>query len=196
MNLKSIGFWSSIACMLLGPAYVGIQMFSLTGIIQLLSHSSWLFALSVLCGFSFLSVMVCMHMRSDEKDKIFTTTGILIAGVICIYALFVFFTNNAEEDRSRAAFLPANQGFYLLTSVTSFFASFAFRSKDKWLYRALLWNSMISPFLILSLFYSILFYAIVLWLLTFCFSMIRAAKFFSHKITVPFDVWLYEYQYV
>ena len=68
---------------------------------------------------------------------------------------------------------------YFFMSLSTFFAAFAFRHlHHKWLYRALLYNGLLMPILVLAFFHPLLYYAGALWMITFPVAMIQAAKLF------------------
>jgi hypothetical protein len=139
--------------------------------------------------------MICLHYAATASLKVWTNIGVAFAVIYCVDVTLVYFTEltvvlpsqlKGQIDKEnvllfdKSSFLMAVDCLgYFFMSFSTFFSAFAFR-KNTWLYRGLLWNGVLMPVLILAFFYPTFYYIGALWMITFPFAMINAARFFRN----------------
>jgi len=207
-NIKRIGAWSSLLSLLFALGYCIPQILSEAKLLPHPQDLFWLFLPSLFLAPVFLVTMICLDFSADKTQKIWTTIGWAFAAVYCVMATFVYFTQltvvvpqqlKGEIDEKhvlifdRQTFLMAIDCLgYFFMSLSTFFAAFAFKEKNKWLYRGLLWNGALMPVLVLAFFYPVFYYVGALWMISFPLAMINATRFFSRQqdqfqITVEYE---------
>jgi hypothetical protein len=204
MNLKPLGFWSSILSLFFAIAYSVLQILSEVKLIPHPQDLYWLFAPSLFLAPSFLVAMICLHYKAGKDAKLFTAISIAFAILYCADITFVYFSqltvvipaqlkNEVNEKQvllfDRRTFLMAVDCLgYFFMSLSTLFAALAFKAGNKWLYRGLLYNGLLLPVLILAFFYPVFYYVGALWMITFPMAMINAAKLFSGKAPSSFKI--------
>jgi len=207
-NIKKIGTWASSLSLLFALGYSVPQILSTVEVLPHPQDMFWLFLPSLFLAPAFLVTMICLDFSAPVNKKIWTTIGWAFAAVYCVMVTIVYFTQltvvlphqlrgeTGEKNIlifDRRTFLVAIDCLgYFFMSLSTFFAAFAFRDKNKWLYRGLLWNGALMPVLVLAFFYPVFYYAGAAWMITFPLAMINATKFFSNrqdqsKITVEYE---------
>ena len=211
VTLKPVGFWASVLSVFFAIAYSVPQIISELKLIPHPQDLYWLFIPSLLLAPSFLVVMICLHYKAPQNRKLFTAIAAAFAVLYCTDVTLVYFSQitvvipaQLENEVSnkqvllfdRRTFLMAVDCLgYFFMSLSTLFAAFAFRFKNKWLYRGLLYNGLLFPVLVLAFFYPLFYYVGAAWMITFPLAMIHAAKYFQNKTPLSFTMKHgYEYQ--
>jgi hypothetical protein len=193
-SVRKTGIGAAVSALLLAMAYCIAQLLSETKILPHPQDLFWLFLPSLFLAPAFLVTMICLDFSVPGNKKIWTTIGWAFAVVYCVMVTIVYFTQltvvlphqlKGEIDSKntlifdRRTFLMAIDCLgYFFMSLSTFFAALAFRDKNKWLYRGLLWNGALMPVLVLAFFYPVFYFIGALWMITFPLAMISATNFF------------------
>ncbi|MET0392814.1 MAG: hypothetical protein ABW019_06715 [Chitinophagaceae bacterium] len=197
--VRSIGIWSSILSFVFAIGYCIPELLSTAGLLPHPHNLFWLFLPSLFLAPAFLVTMLCLHYQADGELKIWTAPGAAFAIIYCAFATLTYFVqltvvvpvqvSGGPADGidvllfDRQTFLMAIDCLgYFFMSLSTFFAAFAFRRLvNKWLYRALLYNGLLMPILILAFFYPVLYYVGALWMISFPLAMVQAARLFRRN---------------
>ncbi len=198
-TLQKVGFWSTLLAALLGFTHLLPQVLSEMKFIPPPKNLLELFLPTLLLATTFLVAMLSLHYAALKEYKIWTALGVVFSVLYCGNVFEIYFNQlsayhfeTLEKGSIENNFVYDNYTFllrvdllgYCFISIATFFAAFAFKN-NKWLYRALLWNGIILPFLILAFFYPIFYMAAIFWIVTFPMAMIYSAMFFRYSITIP-----------
>ena len=195
LSTNKVGFISAILSVIFAVGYSIPQILSAAQIIPHPQDLFWMFLPSLFLAPSFLIAMICLHYAATASLKVWTNIGVAFAVIYCVDVTLVYFTEltvvlpsqlKGQIDKEnvllfdKSSFLMAVDCLgYFFMSFSTFFSAFAFR-KNTWLYRGLLWNGVLMPVLILAFFYPTFYYIGALWMITFPFAMINAARFFRN----------------
>lgn len=198
-NVKTIGRVAASLAALFAIIYSVVALLSLLRLIPPPFNLFWQFLPSLLLSFCFVVTIVCLHHSVAEEDKIFTAIASAFAVIYATCVTIVYFTEMAVvfpaqlqhkiDDRYILAFgegsfmVAVDCIGYGIMSVATLFASFAFKgdSRYKWLYRSLLYNGLLTPFVIAAFFIPDFLTIGALWMVTLPMAMINAAKLFRRK---------------
>ena len=196
-SLNKIGFWSALLSALLGLTHMLPQVLSEIKLIPNSKNLEILLLPTLFMAITFLTTMLCLHYAISREFKIWTAMGVVFSIVYFGSIALIYFDQLAQTyflKLSKTFFekiflvdqntlvLKVNILGYCFTSLSTFFVAFAFK-KHKWLYRSLVWNGILLPFLILSFFYSIFYLALIFWIVSFPMCMIHSAVFFRYSIS-------------
>ncbi len=196
-KLRQIGYWSSMLSLIFAIAYSIPQLLSAAKLIPHPQDLYWLFVPSLFLAPSFLIAMICLHYKANINKRLFTAIGVAFAILYCANVSLVYFSqltvvlpaqlkNDVSEKQvllfDRRTFLIAVDCLgYFFMSLSTLFASFAFQSESKWLYRGLLYNGLLLPVLVLAFFYPVFYYVGALWMITFPMAMVNAMALFHQR---------------
>lgn len=202
---RSTGYWSAILSLVFAVGYCIAELLSTFGVIPHPHNLFWLFLPSLFLAPAFLVTMLCLHYAVSGPRSIWTAMSGAFAVIYCAFATLTYFvqlsvvvpvqvsgaaTNKMEVLLfDRRTFLMAIDCLgYFFMSLSTFFAAFAFRDRqNKWLYRALLYNGLLMPILVLAFFHPLLYYVGALWMITFPLAMVQAIKLFLPPAGKPQD---------
>ena len=192
--IKKIGFWSAVLSLFFALGYSVPQILSELKIIPHPKDLFWLFLPSLFLAPAFLLTMISFHYIAPGDLKIWTAIGWSFALLYSISASIVYFTQltvvlplqlKGEIDekhvlifQSKSFLMAIDCLGYFFMSLSTFFAAFAFKNNNKWLYRGMLYNGLLMPVLVPAFFYPVFYYVGALWMITFPLAMVNAAKLF------------------
>lgn len=198
-NVKKIGRPAAILAAIFAATY---SVFALLSVFMLIPHPYdlfWQFLPSFLLAIVFVITIVCLHYSVKAENKIYTAIATAFAVVYCVCVTIVYFTQLAVvvpaqlqhkiDDNHLLAFSDGSFMVavdcigYGMMSLTTLFAAIAIKrvGRNKWLYRSLLCNGLLTPFVITAFFVPAFLAIGALWMITLPMSMINAAKFFSKE---------------
>lgn len=198
-----VGKSAAILSSLFAIVYSAFALLSLFKLIPPPYDLLWQFLPSLLLAFAFVTTMVCLHYSVAEEHKIYTAIAAAFAILYAACVTIVYFTQLAVvvpallqhkiDDKHLLAFSDGSFMVavdcigYALMSMATLFAAFAFKDdrQNKWLYRSLLCNGLLTPFVIAAFFIPAFLAIGALWIITLPVSMINTAKLFSRKVQKP-----------
>ena len=154
-------------------------------------------------AFAFVVTIICLHYSASRERKIYTAIASAFAIVYCTAVTIVYFTELAVvipqlvrhkiSDEHLLAFKDGSFMVavdcigYAIMSLSTLFAAFAFKNVEgnRWLYRSLLYNGLLTPVVIAAFFVPAFLVIGALWMITLPTAMINAAKWFRNKAKRP-----------
>ena len=188
-----IGFWASITAILLVFIYGLLQALTDMNIIPGVKESLLIFLPPLLLAPIFLLIVVSLHYSVGRENKIWTSIALSIATIYCgqIVMLYIMQFAMPFEDIHQRRFIPYNGLFdrydfliaidaltYFFISLSALFLAVSLRG-NMWIYRALLWISILVPILLVSFVYPLFYFAGVIWIISFTMAMIEISFFFK-----------------
>jgi hypothetical protein len=196
-NIKAIGKPAALLAAIFAIIY---SVFALLSLFKLIPHPYdlfWQFLPSLLLAFAFVVTIICVHYCVGEEHKIYTGIASALAVIYAACVTIVYFTQLAViiplqlqhkiDDSHLLAF--SNGSFmvavdcigYGIMSLTTLFAAFAFKTdgSSKWLYRSLLYNGLLAPFVVMAFFIPAFLAIGALWMITLPTAMINIVRFFG-----------------
>jgi len=200
MKVDNAKMTGKTAAVLSAAFAIVYSVFAVLSVFKLIPHPYelfWQFLPSLLLAFAFVVTIICLHYSVAEELKVFTAIASAFAVLYCACVTIVYFTqiavvipkflqHNINESYVLAfsgnSFMVAVDCIgYALMSVSTFFAAFAFKNdyKNRWLYRSLLCNGLLTPVIILAFFIPAFIFVGALWIITLPTAMINAARRFG-----------------
>lgn len=202
-NVKAIGRLAALLAVLFAIIY---SVFALLSLFKLIPHPFdlfWQFLPSLLLAFAFVVTIVCLHYSVAEEYKIYTAIASAFAVLYAACVTIVYFTQMAvvfpaqlQHKIDDTYILAFSDGSFMVAvdcmgygimSLTTLFAAFAFKgdSRHKWLYRSLMYNGLLTPFVIAAFFIPAFLAIGALWMITLPMAMINVAKLFKKEHRRP-----------
>ena len=195
LSINKMGFITAILSVIFGIGYSIAQILATAQVIPHPLDLFWLFLPSLFLAPSFLIAIICLHYAASASLKIWTNIGVAFVVLYCADVSMVYFVQltvvvpaqlkGSIDEKNVLLFIPKTflmsvdcLGYFFM-SLSTFFSAFAFRN-IRWLYQGLLWNGALMPVLVLAFFYPTFYYIGALWMITFPFAMINAARFFRN----------------
>jgi hypothetical protein len=187
-----LGFWSAVLAIFLVLSYGLIQALTDVSILKGIQESILLFLPPLFLAPIFLLIVVSLHYSVGRENKIWSSIALSIATVHCgqIFILYVMQFAMPFDDIQQRHFSSYNGLFYrsdfllaidalsyFFISLSSLFLAVALRG-NRWIYRTLLWVTLLVPILLCSFFYPLFYVAGVIWIISFTMAMIEISYFF------------------
>lgn len=187
-----MGFWSAISALALVFIYSLLQVLMDMNFIIGINESLWILLPPLLLAPIFLLLVVSLHYSVGNENKIWTIIALSIAIIYCgqIVSLYIMQFAMPFEDLQQRHFVMYNGLFdrydflIAIDALTCFFISLSALflavalKGNMWIYRALLWVTILVPVLLLSFFYPLFYFAGVIWIISFTMAMIEISFFF------------------
>jgi hypothetical protein len=193
--VSKLGLWASIASVFMAVLFSLFQLLSWLKIIPSPQGEYWLFLPSLLLAPAFLVTMICLHYRAPMRTSIWSALGMAFAVIYCTLTTLTYFNQvgailpsieNGEIPgihplvyKARSFTMSIDCIGYFFMGLSTLFTAFAFRNRDRGIFKWMLYNGLVSLVLVPAFFYSFLHYAASIWLVTFSMSMIYTANFMS-----------------
>jgi hypothetical protein len=187
-----LGFWSALVSIALVFIYGLLQALADMNLLPSVTESFLIFLPPLLLAPIFLILVMSLHYSVGNENKIWTAIALAIAGIYCgqIITFYIMQFAMPFEDMQQRHFTSYNGLFdrydflmaidaltYFFISVSALFLAVALKG-NMWIYRALLWISILVPILVLSFFYPLFYFAGVIWIISFTMAMIEISFFF------------------
>jgi hypothetical protein len=188
-----IGFWSALTAMALVFAYSLLQALTDMNLIPGIKESLWIFLPPLLVAPTFLLVVVSLHYSVGRENKIWTSIALSLTTIYCgqIIMLYIMQFAMPFEDLKlkyffhyeglfdKHDFLKAIDALtYFFIGISALFLAVALKG-NMWIYRALLWISILVPILLFAFVYPLFYFAGVIWIISFTMAMIEISFFFK-----------------
>lgn len=197
-----IGFWSAISALVLVFIYSLFEVLIDMNFISGINESLLILLPPLLLAPIFLLLVASLHYSVGNNNKIWTLIALSITIIYCGQIVFLYIMQFAMpfEDLQQRHFVMYNGLFdrydflIAIDTLTCFFISLsalflAIALKDNvWIYRTFLWVSILVPVLLLSFFYSLFYFAGVIWIISFAMAMIEISFFFRVSIKANLNI--------
>lgn len=199
--VRRFGFWSAAISAAASIAYSVFQLLQVAGVITYPWDEVLLFTPSFFIAAAFVPAMIALHHSVSESRRFWTHAGVVFAGMYATLAMFVYAVELAvaipltmRGMGDAVAFLsfsknPFMSGVdalaYAFMSVSTFFASGALAGiGSPWLKRSFIAHGLLTPFVILPLFYPPFIVIGALWMITGPTALVLLSRAFSAEATI------------
>lgn len=187
-----MGFWSAMVSIMLVFVYGMLQALTDMNLIPGIREAIWLFLPPLFLPPIFLLLVASLHYSVGKENKIWTSIALSIATVYCgqiamLYVMQFAMPFDGIQQRhfsfynglfDRYDFLLAIDALtYFFVSLAALFLAIALRG-NMWIYRTLIWISILVPILLGSFFYPLFYFAGIIWIISFTMAMVEISYFF------------------
>ena len=160
-----------------------------------IKESIWVFLPPLLLAPIFMLIVLSSHYSVDKENKIWTSIAVSISTVYCgqIFLFYMMQFALPFEDIKIRHFKPYQGLFnrddflmamdaltYFFIGLATFFLAIGFKD-NKVLSRTLGWIALLLPIMLLSFFYPIIYFAGIVWYISFMIGMLQMSYFFRNS---------------